>query len=52
MKKIKSLTLTCLVTTATLGALLSSCGKKDESAQQAQAPQLQVLTVEQGDATL
>lgn len=52
MKKIKSLTLTCIVTTATLGALLSSCGKKDESAQQAQAPQLQVLTVEQGDATL
>lgn len=52
MKKIKSLTLTCLVTTATLGALLSSCGKKDESAQQVQAPQLQVLTVEQGDATL
>lgn len=52
MKKIKSLTLTCLVTTATLGALLSSYGKKDESAQQAQAPQLQVLTVEQGDATL
>lgn len=52
MKKIKTLTLTCLVTTATLGALMSSCGKKDEGAQQGQAPQLQVLTVEEGDATL
>ncbi len=52
MKKIKTLTLTCLVTTATLGALMSSCGKNDEGAQQGQAPQLQVLTVEEGDATL
>lgn len=52
MKKIKTLTLMCLVTTAAIGALVSSCGKNEAGAQQGQAPQLKVLTVEEGNATL